>query len=257
MEHKRKARVLLYDIETIWIEGGTWGIWEQDVVIVSRDWHLLSVAWKWLGDRQIHVIGLPDFPLYKKEPRNDIELVKKINALFNEADVVIAHNGDQFDQKKSQARMIIQGVPPPSPYLQIDTKKVAKKHFAFTSNKLDDLGEYLGVGHKLEAGGKYLWKNCIDGNMSAWRKMKKYNRQDVVLLEKVYLKLRPWMTTHPSVNLITGIVDGCPMCGSKNVQKRGFRYSKTNIYQRIFCGDCLGWSRTRVPEKITKLEYTT
>lgn len=241
-----KARVLIYDIETSPIEGVTWGLYEQNVVWVDRDWHILTVSWKWLGDKQVHVLGLPDFKLYDKDPRDDKKLVEKLWDLFNEADVVIAHNGDQFDQKKSQARMLIHGFDPPSPYLQIDTKKAAKRYFAFTSNKLDDLGEYLGVGRKYETGGKYLWKSCIEGDLKAWARMKKYNRQDVLLLERIYLKLRPWIQNHPAMNILTDRPLACPKCGGGPLHKRGTRKTtKTTTVQRLQCQNCGGWSQER------------
>lgn len=241
-----KTKILLYDIETSPIVGTVWGKYEQDLIWVIDDWHMLTFAYKWLDEKQTHVLGLDDFPLFKKEPTNDKELVRKLHELFTEADIVVAHNGNRFDQKKSQARFIYHGMQPPAPYKQIDTRLEAKRHFAFTSNKLDDLGEHLGMGRKLKTD-KDLWRNCMAGVPSAWEKMKRYNKKDVVLLEKVYLRLRPWINTHPSRAVIEGIPSACPKCGAKNsLVGQGLRHYTTVSYaQRYQCKVCGGWGRSR------------
>jgi hypothetical protein len=249
-----KARVLIYDIETSPNLGYVWGMYEQNVIQYESEWHMLSFAYKWLGERTTHVVTLADFKGYEKDMSNDYNLVATLWELFNEADVIIAHNGDAFDQKKSNARFAVHGFTPPSPYKQIDTLKVARKYFKFNSNKLGDLGAILGLGRKAETGGFATWLGCMRGDPKAWAKMAKYNKQDVVLLEKVYLKLRPWMDNHPAMNLLSGNMTACPKCTRGPLQKRGTSITKTLTYQRYQCTACGGWSRSRLadsaPEKV-------
>lgn len=246
----QQAKILLYDIETSPNLGYIWGKWQQDVIAYEEQWYILSVAWKWLGQKTTHVAALPDFKTYKKDRTNDVEIVKLIHDLFDEADVVIAHNGDSFDQKKSQARMMVHKMTPPSPYRQIDTKKVAKKYANFNSNKLDDLGQILGLGEKASTGGFSLWKGCMDGNPSAWRVMKKYNKQDVVLLEKIYLELRGWMTNHPAMNLMEGKLDSCPNCGGTKIHKNGTYFNRVSKVQVWKCTDCGAHPRSRLVDAV-------
>jgi len=168
---------------------------------------------------------------------------------------VIGHNGDKFDVKKTNARFIAHGMNPPSPYKTIDTLKVARRFFKFDSNKLDQLGRYLKLGRKVETGGIQLWFGCMSGKMSAWNKMVKYNKQDVQLLEDVYLKLRPWMSNHPNLNKYMETAHNCPACGSHDLQRRGTdgTVGNVNLYQRWRCNDCYKWSRSRMAEKeVTK-----
>lgn len=249
MNNKSGRHTLIYDIETTPSLGWVWGKWEQNVIDFEKDWHILCFAYKWLGEKKTHVVALPDFKLYKKDPENDYEVVKKLHELFSEAEVLVAHNGNSFDQKKSQARMLYHGMTPPEPYKQIDTKLVAKRYFSFTSNKLDDLGKTLGLGQKLETGGFDTWKGCMTGDMKSWKKMCKYNIQDVVLLEKIYLKMRPWIDTHPPVNNYTQRPGDCPKCGHSHLLSKGYRITKTNRYQRWQCQGCGGYSSSRVAEK--------
>lgn len=232
---QRKQRTLIYDIETSPIISYNWGIWEQNAIKVIQDWQIICFAYKWLGERKIHFVAQWQFKGHKNGVRNlnDKHVVNELWELFNEADIVVAHNGDSFDQKKSQARMMIHKLSPPAPYKQIDTKKVAKRYGAFTSNKLDDLGNYLGGGRKEQTGGFSLWEGCMDGESKAQRKMEKYNRMDVQRLEELYLSLRPWITTHPAMNVLTSRPDACPKCAEIDTMIKSMKYKATsgNKYQ--------------------------
>ncbi len=197
----------------------------------------MSYAWKELGDKKTHVVALPDFPGYQKDKENDRELTKSLHALLESADVVIMHNGDKFDQRKANARFIAHGLRPPVPYKTVDTLKIARKHFAFDSNKLDNLGRYLGCGRKLPHTGKHHWFGAMSGDLRSWRTMKRYNAQDVELLERVYLKLRPWATTHINLNLYTRR-SACPVCQSAKLRTNGCRYLKSGRRQQFRCISC-------------------
>lgn len=253
----KKSRVLVYDIETSPNLAYVWGKWQQDVIKYEDEWHILCFAYKWLDEKKTHVVALDDFKEYKKDPTSDVMVVAALWKLFDEADVVIAHNGNSFDQKKSQARMLYHSFPPPSPYRQIDTKLVAKRYFNMNSNKLDDIGAYLKVGQKLQTGGFDTWLGCMNGDKKAWAKMKKYNKQDVVLLEKIYLAMRPWMQNHPAMNMLSGRPEACPLCEAVGqMQRRGtVKTNKTTTNQRFQCQACKGWSQSRVSESSKPL-YT-
>lgn len=241
----RKARILIYDLESFPNIAAVWGKYEQNVLWYEREGGLASFAYKWLGERQTHVKALPDYRTYRKDMYDDKFLIQDLYELFNQADAVVAHNGDSFDQKKANARYLAHNIVPPEPYKQIDTLKVARKHFKLNSNKLDDLGSLLGVGRKERTGGLDLWHDCYYGDTKAWRKMKSYNKQDVVLLEKVYLKLLPWMSSHPAMGILTNIPGACPKCGKGPMQKRGFNFTTVSTVQRYQCQSCGGWSQGR------------
>jgi hypothetical protein len=237
-----KTRILLLDTENTPSLGWVWGKYEQDVLAFDREWYMLSFAYKWLGDKTIQCKALPNYKGYTKDKTNDKRLLEDLWNLLDEADIVIGHNVDRFDIRKINARFLKHGFNPPSPYRTVDTVKLARKHFMLNSNKLDDLGSYLGVGRKASTGGFQLWLDCMNGVGAAWKKMIAYNKQDVALLEDVYLALRGWATNHPNVNLVENQNDGCPICGGKkNIQKRGFRYSKTGKAQAFQHLDCGGW----------------
>lgn len=233
------AKTLLFDIESSPLVTYTWGTYQQDVIKVIEEWYMLTFSWKWLGGKQTFVRGLPDYPEYKKNPKNDYYLVQELHQLFEVADIIVAHNLSRFDDKKSSARFLYHGFSPPAPYKKVDTLQVARKHFALTSNKLDGLGEHLGVGRKVQTGGFDLWLGCMNGDMKSWDKMKKYNKQDVILLEKVYLKLRPWITNHPNVGLMDDRPKACNNCGSQKMHKHSKKsYAKTGWKYQYKCNNC-------------------
>jgi len=244
-----KPKILLYDLETSYTLSATWGLFDQNVAKVIREPFIISVAWKWLGEKQTHVLSLPDFNLYKKDKFNDKELVKKLWELFEKADIIIAHNGNGFDQKWSYGRFVIHELKPPSPSKYIDTLLIARSKFKFNSNKLNDLAKYFKIGTKIQTGGIELWYNCIEKfDKKSWNLMCNYNKQDVILLEKVYLKLLPYITNHPNIGLMQNEVESCPNCGSCNMQRRGFSFSRISKFQRWWCIDCGGWSQSTLED---------
>lgn len=228
-------KILLYDLETMANKAYVWGKYEQDVIAYIEEGYIISWSARWLGGKQI-TKALCDYPNYK--PGDDKALVSDLHKLITEADVLVAHNGDRFDVKKMNTRFLFHKLNPPAPYKTVDTLKLAKKYFAFNSNKLDDLGNFLGVGRKVKHPGFPLWLGCEAGDPKSWELMKRYNRQDVILLEKIYLKLRPW-GTHPPV---TQDPNNCLVCKG-TLYKRGLAFTRKGQAQRYQCTDCSHWTQ--------------
>ena len=237
------TKVLLADLETSPNLAYVWDKYEQDVIAFEKERELISFAYKWLGDKKVKSLCLGE--------TTSKTLVESLHALFNEADVIVAHNGDQFDIKMANAFFIKQGLPPPSPYKTIDTLKIARNKFRFNSNKLNDLGQYLGLGEKIDTGGFKLWLKCLKGDKKAWKLMKKYNENDVLLLERVYKKLVPWSANTPPISL--GFT--CPACGSSHLQQRGWNINKVFMSKRLQCQNCGKWSSSSNKIKHNNEEY--
>ena len=241
-------KVLFYDIETAPNLGYVWAKYDQNVLDYQREWYMLCVSYRWAHEKTTHVISLLDFPeTYAADPEDDTQLVEHLWVLLDNADITIAHNGDKFDNKKSNARFVVHGMAPPSPYRSIDTLKVARQKFMFNSNSLGDLGETLDLGSKVSTGGFSLWSGVMRGDGKAWRKMLRYAKQDVDLLIAVYERLKPWMTNHPNMGMYSEETV-CPTCGSTHLIKRGVRYTQTMTYQQLQCQDCGAYSRSRAAE---------
>lgn len=256
MKPKPRPRVLVIDIETAPIEGYVWGIWEQNVGLeqIKTEWSILSYCAKWLKEPKLifdHTGGRG-----AKKVRDDRKLLKGLWALLDEADIVVAQNGQKFDVKKINSRLIVNGHKPYSPIRIVDTLLVAKKHFGFTSNKLAWQSMYLTDTPKSEHKkfpGFELWKECLADNPAAWREMKKYNCIDVVATEKVYLTQLPWIKSHPNrAAYMPQLGPRCPKCESHRLQRRGFEVTQQSKFVRLHCQECGGWSR----EKQSLIEKT-
>lgn len=241
----KKPSIILLDIETSPITAYTWATFDTNVIKVLEPSKILSCSWKELNSDTIYVKTIADYPQYQPGKVEDLHLVTDVWKVLDEADIVIAHHGDAFDIKKLNARFVMHGLSAPSFYETVDTKKVASRYFKFDSNSLNSLGVYLNEGKKYENGGFDLWVRCIAGDKEAWEKMKDYNKQDVLLLERIYLRLRPFMDNHPNLNVITDSDKSdlaCTTCLSTNLTKRGFSITRSSRKQRYQCGDCGSWS---------------
>jgi DNA polymerase elongation subunit (family B) len=237
---QKTPRILIIDIETFPNIGYIWGKYDQNVIRYTQQKCIATYSAKWFGKSKMISRKLPDYDGYKPGSYDDRAITQDIWKLFDEADIIVAHNGDQFDVKYCQARFIFHKMSPPSPFKTVDTKKVVKNVANFNSNSLDDLCDLFGLGRKLKTDFD-LWEGCIKGDKSAWRKMVEYNEHDVIMLEKLYVKMLPWAVNHP--NMTTGGL-ACPKCGSFDVNFRGTQRAVTRDYRRFQCQQCGGWGRT-------------
>lgn len=254
-------RVLFFDIETTPFLSYTWGKYQQDVIRFNEPWHLLCFAWKWMGEDEVHVLGQDDFPrAYKRNRRDDRQVAQALWNLLDQADIVIAHNGDRFDIRKVNARFAVHGLGRPSPYATIDTKKVSSRNFDLGSNSLNDLGDFFDLGHKLVHTGFDLWLGCMGGDPESWGMMKAYNQQDVRLLEALYYYLRDqgWIVNHPNMAVIAGQEGHCPKCLAAADQqvRRGHRVTAVNRYVVMQCKACKGYHRVRQADDL-QVKYTS
>jgi len=236
---KNKPKILILDIETAPILGHVWGLWDQNIGLnqIKSDWHVLSWSAKWFGDKKI----MYQDQRTSKSIEDDKKLLEGIWKLLNEADIIVTQNGKAFDQKKLFARFILNGMKPPSSFKHIDTKQVASRHFAFTSNKLEYLTSKLCTKHKKLKTKKFqgfeLWKACLAGNKAAWDEMERYNKADVLSLEELYTKLIPWDSSINFALYSDEPVDICS-CGSKEFKRNGYCYTSVGKYQRHKCIKC-------------------
>jgi len=235
----RPAKIVFVDIETAPFLGYAWEKWETNIIEIVNNWYMLSFAWRVLGEKKVQSKCLIDYSNYQIDKEDDSALVADLWKVLDNADVVVAHNGDRFDILKSNVRFIAHKMEPPSPYKTIDTLKVARRYFKFDSNKLDELCRYLGIGRKLPHTGFHLWKQCMSGDPKQWEVMRRYNEHDIELLEKLYYRFLPWIKNHPNVNQGQ---TACPKCGAvRGQQKRGFSYTALKKKQRLQCTSCTGW----------------
>lgn len=242
---KHTAKILVLDIETAPMRAYTWGIWNQNINLnqIISEWFVLCWSAKWLFEDKV-ISG----KLNQKElnAEDDFRIMEKMWALLNDADIVITHNGDKFDLPKLNTRFLLHGMMPPTPFQSIDTLKVVKKMFKFTSNKLDYINKMMGLNRKVDTGGWELWQRCAEHDIKALDKMSKYCDNDVLILEESYIVLRPWIKPHPNIGLfIIDDAECCPSCGSEEIKMGGVYRTQMAEYYAFRCQDCGALGRQR------------
>jgi len=271
MSRNKKPVIILYDIETSFLNLNveSFSLKTQDYQShksIVDDWNIISIAWKKLGSKKIDAVSvLDDMAAFKKDSRNDLVIIKRFAKVMHECDILVGHNSKSFDTKKFNARLIYHGLPPIDLPYQVDTLKEARKIASFTSNRLDYLAQHLGFEGKIESEG--LWKRINKGKsnedaIKAIQKMIKYNKQDVNILEYVYLYLRPYMTGHTNLNIFNTAarLEGkpapivCGACGSKDLTKNGIRPTISGIKQKYICKSC--GHTTSIPMSLVKKSET-
>lgn len=237
-------RILYYDLETSLQLAAIFSLAHNDYInpdALVTERYVICACYKWEGDDKVRSISVLDDPKrYAKNHQDDAYVVKALHKLMSEADVIVGHNADQFDKKYINTRALYHGLPALPPIASIDTYKVAKANFLFNSNRLNYIGKLLGAGEKIQTT-PGLWMRVMQGEKAAVREMIDYCKQDVLLLEKVFLKLRPYCSTHVNRELFGEV--GCPRCGSSDVQSRGIHKAISKTYQRFQCQACGGWFR--------------
>lgn len=235
-----EPKILTFDIETSHMVAATFGLWKADIPYdhIIHDWRIFSAAWKWLGNDTVYSASQAEY--------TEEEVIHALTSAIQQADIVVGHNIDRFDLKKLNTRVFLCDRPPFFLPTSVDTYKVAKKEFAFSSNRLDYIAKALGVGGKTSTP-TGLWLKALFGDKEAFTIMEEYNRNDVVINEKVYLKMRPFIRNHPDVSQLTlnGERLGCPSCGSEKIikygtykEKHGGALKQKRRYQRHQCTSC-------------------
>lgn len=250
---ERSPNILLFDIETSPMEVLVWGLYKQRIPFdnIIKEWAILSWSAKWLHKNEVL-----SKVVTSKEAKNRIDksIIKDLWNLFNKADIIIAHNARKFDIRKTNGRFILNGLKPPMPYQVIDTYIEARKNFAFSSHKLDNLNKILGKTQKIKT--EYeLWKKCVgiecgkNIQKEALEEMVAYNKQDVLCLEELYLEILPWIKSHPNLSIFPNSKGNiCSNCQSEVYDWDNYSYYMTPMgrYRVYRCKKCGAINRSRL-----------
>lgn len=240
MGKKLAPKILILDIETAPIEAYVWGLFDQNIGLEMVKQHTTVLSWsaKWHGS---------DVVMYRDvrncdNVRDDVELVRVIRDLLDEADIIITQNGKKFDVKKLNYRFLKHGIKPPSSYKHIDTLQIAKSKFGFDSNKLAHMTDLLCTKHKKISHAKFpgftLWKECLAGNTEAWKEMETYNKIDVLSLEELYFDhFAAWDNSLNFAAFSDEYKFRCN-CGNDELVAKGYHITKRSKFQKFICTEC-------------------
>ncbi len=246
-----KLKVLVIDIETSPLIAYVWGLKDQNVGLnqITKDSHVIAWAAKWLGSPASQVMYRDQ--RNAKHIEDDKALLKPLWKLLDEADIVITQNGQRFDGPRLNARFIMHGMNPPSPYKHLDTYQIVKRVAQFTSNKLEYLTQKLCVKYKKLSHSKFpgmtLWDQCLKGSLKAWNEMRRYNIHDVLATEELYMKIKAWA---PDAMPKVYEGPGCKICGHSTLTSWGFYRKSKAVYKRFNCRNCGAW---QIGEKVSNV----
>ena len=252
------AKILLFDIETAPMEVFVWGLRHNDYISpesIIKDYSILCWSAKWLFSDEVYGEKVTS---QQAQNRQDKSILQTMWRLLDEADVVVVQNGKKFDIPKLNTRFLKAGYPPPMYYQVIDTKEVMSRYFGFSSNKIDYANQFLGIEGKSEM--EYEdWIKCVSGGeaaMDSLEKMLSYNKDDVQIMEELYLKLRPWIPSHANLGIYADVdKDCCPNCQSIELKWSGQYSTPLGRYEAFRCRSCGATGRsTKKAHKIKMVD---
>ena len=234
----REPKIVVWDIETTPILAYSWDLYPEKIShdSIVQDWSIICGCWKIVGKDKVHSVAV-------KEVGNDLEVVMTLRSVLVDADILVHHNGNRFDLKKFNARLIYHGLEPLPKIPTVDTLVEVKKVAAFSSNRLDYLSKFLIGKGKIHV--EYsLWLDVMRGSKKAVKTMVAYNKVDVLRDEELYLKLRPYMKNHPHIGVMQDKDRcSCNKCGSTKMKKNGIRVTASGIKkQEMQCQGCGSYS---------------
>lgn len=248
---RRTLRRLFFDIETSpnvvlsWRTGYKISIDSENIL---KERAVICIGYKWEGDRSAKVLTWD-------QKQDDKALLKTFVKVADEADEIVAHNGDKFDMPWFLTRCAYHGIRTFPHYKTADTLQWARRKFYFNSNRLNYIGQYLGLGKKLktEFG---LWKAvCLDNDRKALDRMAKYCARDVGLLQGVWERLSELVPHKTHAGVLAGRDKwSCPQCSSEHVIKHQRRVTAAgSVQHNMQCLDCGRFYRISGP---TADQYT-
>ncbi len=246
--------IVIVDIETRPHEVYAWSMWNQNHTPsqLIRPGGVMMFAAKTYGEDDIES---------HCEWDNYDSMIRRAHEIYSRADYVVTYNGRSFDNKHLQAAWALAGLPPPSPWRDVDLLKTVRK-FNLPFRKLGYVAEALGLMEaKSDSGGMDTWREIIrpssvEAEAEARQRMVDYCRQDVAVTENLFTALLPWID---GLNIPLHMGDEesdalCTRCGSPSVQRRGWAYTTTFRYRRYQCTACRGWMRDKRSEPTLNAE---
>ena len=258
MSDLKKKNIIVWDLETSPALTFTWGLFKQNIDhdYVIEPWTILCAAYKKLGSKKVHTISVfdEDNKNKKLDYKDDYLLCKKLREVIANADIIIAHNGNSFDTKMFNTRLVYHGLEPiPPSVMTVDTMREARKILRSPSTSMNYLCRYFGIDEKIHTS-KHLWLDIVFpdspslARKSAMNKMVKYCAQDIKVNEKLYMKLLPYMKAHP--NLADANTHNCPKCNSDNTVRNGIKRNRSGLARQEFkCNGCGSYFSSRLSER--------
>ena len=248
---EQHSKIMTYDIETSRVTASLWNTGKQYVNHASLTSHtkIISIAWKWLGEDEVHWL--------KWDKKHcDKKLMKKFLVEYNKADMVIGQNNNSFDNKLVATRAAYHRLFVNKFVKSFDIYRQAKSVFRLASYSMAYMAKYFGLTLKQSHEGIHMWEMIENGTKAEQKeylkKMIDYNVGDIITTEELYLTLLPYLKPVMSVAAKIGNPAwACPNSGSTNVKLLKTTWTAAGTIQRImYC------KKSNTQYKISNPNYT-
>ena len=248
------ARILTIDLERLPGEV-TLDVWEprdfSRINYVHPDrWdklpRTLCFSYRWYGSKKVEFVANWD------NPDDPWHCARAAWDLFDQADIVVTFNGRRADCKWLKSDWAMAGLPQPAPWRDVDLFVIARSAFSFESKSLRHLCERLGLDNKDGHYNAGEAKRAEAGDLSARRRLTRYNKQDTRVTEMLLDRLRPWIK---GVNLGAYHLDDeqrCPACGGTDLKAAGWYMANVQRYALFRCA-CGALARSNAVKHKTQL----
>lgn len=169
------------------------------------------------------------------------------------ADGYAMHNCRAFDLPVITRRFFHHGLGPVPKLHVVDTLTMAQETGIGLSNKLAYLtrGQDLAKSAHAKFPGMQLWMQYLGGNPEAYQEMQDYNIMDIQSNEVLLDRLKPYSNVYLPGQREAAELAGKPtcLCGSHDLQSRGYYSTRSGKYQRYQCNSCGKWLSSRLTAK--------
>ena len=166
---------------------------------------LCAVA-QFFGPDEEKVWRADDYEPWQRGKRgDDSHLVGAILQGLEDADIIIAHNGTQYDMPFLRTRALVAGLPPVHPMKIVDPVMLARRQFRFHSNRLDSIAKAMGTTNQKTDLDPNLWVAAwADGDKAALDQIVYHCRQDVQTLADFAWGARKYIKAIDSIGSFRG-----------------------------------------------------
>ncbi len=226
-----EPKVILFDLEFFHIN------WGADLGLI------FCMGWKELGEKGVHIESV--WETKRSGPLDDKELCKRILKILSGADMLITYNGIKCDVPFVQTRLLANGLDPLPPIAHKDVYFTAKFKLKLSRNRLFDVQTFLGLKNEKTPVDLYKWLGALAGKKSDQDEILHHCKQDILVLEEAYLRLRPLMNSHPRLQGF-GV---CCKCGGTLLKNKMY-YTSSKYYKvTLQCQKCKGYETRTLTAK--------
>lgn len=129
---------------------------------------------------------------------DDRATVSAIVEELSKYDILIAHNGLNYDLPFLRTRMAKHGMPALRSFKLVDPVQVARRSLRMSGNSLERIADFLGCNTKTTVDGSLWLQAALDGDRAAMQKIVDHCVEDVKMLEAIVDAVKGYSPTFNS-----------------------------------------------------------